>query len=66
MKAELREVKKNYAIPRKTEIRDEVTEIKVNMKEMIPNEKVVVVVTNDGYVKRVSQKVITHLMKKRL
>ena len=56
MKAELREVKKNYAIPRKTEIRDEVTEIKVNMKEMIPNEKVVVVVTNDGYVKRVSQK----------
>ena len=56
MKSELREVKKNYAVPRKTEIRDEVTEIKVDMKEMIPNEKVVVVVTNDGYVKRVSQK----------
>ena len=56
MKSELREVKKNYAIPRKTEIRDEITEIKVDMKEMIPNEKVVVVVTNEGYVKRVSQK----------
>ena len=56
MKNELRDVKKNYAIPRKTIIKDEVTEIKVDMKEMIPNEKVVVVVTNDGYVKRVSLK----------
>ena len=56
MKSELREVKKNYATPRKTEIRDEVTDIKVDIKEMIPNEKVVVVVTNDGYVKRVSFK----------
>ena len=56
MKSELREVKKNYATPRKTEIRDEITDIKVDIKEMIPNEKVVVVVTNDGYVKRVSFK----------
>lgn len=56
MKAELRDVKKNYAIPRKTQIRDEITEIKVDLKEMIPNEKVVVVVTNDGYVKKVSLK----------
>ena len=56
MKNELRDVKKNYAVPRKTEIRDEITEIKVDLKEMIPNEKVVVIVTNDGYVKRVSFK----------
>ena len=56
MKTELRDVKKNYAIPRKTQIRDEITEIKVDLKEMIPNEKVVVVVTNEGYVKRVSLK----------
>lgn len=56
MKNELREVKKNYAIARKTIIKDEVTEIKVDLKEMIPNEKVVVVVSNDGYVKRVSLK----------
>lgn len=56
MKSELREVKKNYAIPRRTEIRDEVEEIKIDIKEMIPNEKVVVVVTNDGYVKKVSLK----------
>lgn len=56
MKSELREIKKNYAVPRKTEIRDEIVDIKVDAKEMVPDEKVVVVVTNDGYVKRVSQK----------
>lgn len=56
MKSELREVKKNYAVPRKTEIRDEIVDIKVDAKEMIPDENVVVVVTNDGYVKRVSIK----------
>ena len=56
MKSELREVKKNYAVPRKTEIRDEIIDIKLDAKEMIPDEKCVIVVTNDGYVKRVSQK----------
>ena len=56
MKSELREVKKNYATPRKTEIRDEIVDIKVDAKEIIPDENVVVVVTNDGYVKRVSTK----------
>ena len=56
MKSELRDVKRKYANPRKTQIVDEITEIKVDLKEMIPNEKVVVVVTNDGYVKRVSLK----------
>ena len=56
MKSELREIKKNYAVPRKTEIRDEIVDIKVDAKEMIPDEKVIVVVTNDGYVKRVSEK----------
>lgn len=56
MKSELREVKKNYATPRKTEIRDEIVDIKVDAKDMIPDEDVVLVVTNDGYVKRVSPK----------
>lgn len=56
MKSELREVKKNYAVPRKTEIRYEIVDIKLDAKEMIPDEKCVIVVTNDGYVKRVSQK----------
>ena len=56
MKSELREIKKNYAEVRKTEIKDEITDIQFSEKEMIPNEKVVVVVTHDGYVKRVSEK----------
>lgn len=56
MKNELREVKKNYATPRKTEIREKIEDIKVDVKDMIPNERVVVVVTNDGYVKKVSMK----------
>ncbi len=53
MKTELRTIKKTYATPRKTVIKDEITEIKINMEQMIPEENVVVIVTNDGYVKRV-------------
>ena len=56
MKKELLEIKKNYATPRLTEIRDEITEIKLDMKSMIPKENVIVVVTNEGYIKRVSSK----------
>ncbi|MGN1379455.1 MAG: DNA topoisomerase IV subunit A [Bacilli bacterium] len=53
MKSELRNVKKEYSIPRKTVIKDEITEIKFDLKEMIPSENVVIVITNDGYVKKV-------------
>ena len=53
MKSELKNVKKEYSIPRKTVIKDEVTEIKFDLKEMIPSENVVIVITNDGYVKKV-------------
>lgn len=56
MKKELKIIKKDYATPRKTEILDEAPEIKLDLKEMIPKENVVVVVTNEGYVKRVSSK----------
>ena len=56
MKNELREIKKNYATPRKTEIRDAITDTKMDELEMVADEKVVVVVTHDGYVKRVSFK----------
>ena len=54
MKDELREVKKKYATPRLTEIKDEITEIKIDTVSMLPREDVVVVVTREGYVKRVS------------
>lgn len=56
MKTELKIIKKEYGNPRRTEIRDEITEIKLDMKSMIPKENVVVVVTNEGYIKRVSLK----------
>ena len=54
MKEELRLIKKNYATPRKTEIQDEVSEIKIDTTDMIPKEDCVVMVTKDGYVKRTS------------
>ena len=56
VKDELRKVKKEFAYPRKTEIKDEITEIKIDMTDMIPKEDVIVVVTSEGYVKRVSKK----------
>ena len=52
MKEELRKIKKEYATPRKTEIKDEIEEIKIDTMKMITKEDCVVVVTNDGYVKR--------------
>ena len=54
MKTELGLVKKEYAVPRKTEIKDEVTEIKIDETSLIPKEDCIVVVTDEGYVKRVS------------
>ncbi len=59
MKTELKKIKKEYGNPRRTKIRDEVTEIKLDMLDMIPKENVVVAVTNEGYIKRVSQKSYT-------
>ena len=56
MKEELRKVKKEYATPRKTDIKDEITEIKIDTTVMIPKEDVIVLVTKDGYVKRTSMR----------
>jgi len=56
MKEELRNVKKEYATPRKTEIHDDITEIKIDTTSMIPKEDCMVVVTNEGYLKRVSKR----------
>ena len=54
MKDELRSIKKEYATPRKTTIEDEVSEIKIDTTSMIQKEDCVVVITHQGYVKRVS------------
>ena len=56
MKKELKSIKQEYATPRKTEIKDEITEIKIDTQAMIPKEDCIVVVTKDGYVKRVSKR----------
>jgi topoisomerase-4 subunit A len=56
MKSELKEIKKEYATPRKTIIKDEITEIKIDTTELITKEDVIVVVTDEGYVKRVSKR----------
>ena len=54
IKEELRKIKKEYGTERKTEIVATAEEIKIDTTEMIQKEDVVVVVTHDGYVKRVS------------
>ncbi len=51
---ELKAIKKEYSIARKTVIRDEINEIKIDSNLIIPKEDVIVVVSNEGYVKRVS------------
>ena len=56
IKSELRRIKKEYALPRKTEIRETITDIKISKEELIQEEKTIVVLTNDGYLKRVSPK----------
>ena len=56
IKTELREIKKEYATPRKTDIVDEVTEIKIDSQSMIKEENTIVVLSNEGYLKRVSPK----------
>jgi topoisomerase IV subunit A len=54
IKKELSDVKKKYADPRRTQIEAEIQEIKIDMEVMIPSEDVMVMVTEDGYIKRSS------------
>lgn len=54
MKKELKQVKKDYPTERLTDIKEEITEIKIDESMMIPKEDVVVLVTKDGYIKRTS------------
>ena len=50
----LRKIRNEYATPRKTDIKAEITELKIDTTVMIPKEDVIVSVTKEGYVKRVS------------
>ena len=56
IKEDLKQIKKEYATERKTHISDEVTDIKVDKEALIKEEDVIVCLTNDGYLKRVSKK----------
>ena len=54
MKKELQNINKDYPTPRLTDIKEEITEIKIDEADMIPKEDVVVAITKDGYIKRTS------------
>jgi len=56
MKSELREVKKNYATPRKTQIQDEITNIKIDELDLVSKDDFVVAVSGAMYVKKHSLK----------
>jgi len=56
IKKELKDIKREYANPRKTEISEVVNEIKIDANDLIIKENVILVLTHDGYLKRVSKK----------
>jgi len=56
IKKELKDIKKEYAVPRRTEIREVAKEIKIDANDLIIKENVIVVLTHDGYLKKVSKK----------
>lgn len=54
MKQELKNIKKNYGVERKTIISEEILDIKIDTTDLISKEDVMVCVTKDGYVKKTS------------
>ena len=59
MKYELKKIKKDYPTPRRTEIIDEIVDIKLDTTDLITKENVMVALSNEGYIKRVSMKSFT-------
>jgi topoisomerase-4 subunit A len=55
IKDELSEIRSTYGQDRRSAIEAEVEEIKVNLEVMVPAEDVRVTISNDGYIKRISQ-----------
>ncbi len=54
----LKYVKETYKMPRLSQIKDEVQEIKIDEKAMILSEDINVSITRDGYIKRISNRSI--------
>ncbi|WP_166241499.1 DNA gyrase subunit A [Paenibacillus turpanensis] len=52
---ELTEIRDKYSIDRRSEIQEEVEELKVNLEVMVPAEDVIVALTAEGYIKRTSK-----------
>ncbi|MCZ8521428.1 MULTISPECIES: DNA gyrase subunit A [Paenibacillus] len=52
IKREIVEIRDKYAIARRSDIQDEVEELKVNLQAIVTAEDVFVTVSNEGYVKR--------------
>lgn len=61
VKKELIATQKKLSMPRKTVIEHEIEELDVEVKALIPKEDTVVIVTHDGYIKRISPKNYQHL-----
>ena len=59
MKSELREIKKKYAEDRKTVIKDEITEIKIDELDMVSKDDFIVCISSIGYVKKHSIKMFS-------
>ena len=56
IKKDLKEIKKEYARKRRTTISEEITDIKIDKEALIKDEDVIICLTKDGYLKRVSKK----------
>ncbi|WP_160723474.1 DNA topoisomerase IV subunit A [Bacillus sp. USDA818B3_A] len=56
IKKELKDVKKRFADERRSKIEAEIEEIKINLDVTVPSEDVIVTITQEGYVKRTSQR----------
>ncbi|MFD7524076.1 DNA gyrase subunit A [Paenibacillus chitinolyticus] len=54
IKDEMTEIRTKYGIERRSDIQNEVEEIKVNLEVMVTPEDVLVTLSNDGYIKRTS------------
>ena len=55
---QLKEIKKKYPMPRLTQIKEQISDIRIDEKAMIVEEDINVSVTRDGYIKRISQRSI--------
>ena len=59
VKKELRDIKKKYGKPRRTEISETVRDISISAQDLIVKEQVIVTLTAQGYIKKVPMKSFT-------